>query len=194
MKALYCSSGALSLRECEKPLRHSGEVLIRVCRAGICSTDLEIIKGYVPGFSGILGHEFFGYVEETDNAKHIGKRVTAEISCGCGKCGYCRSGLQRHCPNRTVLGIMKKNGAFAEYVAVPTENVTFIPDEIPETSALFIEPLATALEILEQLPVNSDQPVLLVGDGRLAQLIGCFFSHRASRFRSWESTRPSSVF
>ncbi|MGA2506395.1 MAG: alcohol dehydrogenase catalytic domain-containing protein [Chitinispirillaceae bacterium] len=175
MKSLFCNNGILSLQECEKPLRHAGEVLIRVCRAGICSTDLEIIKGYVPGFSGILGHEFFGYVEEADNAKHIGKRVTAEINCGCEKCGYCRSGLQRHCPNRTVLGIMKKDGAFAEYIAVPNENVILIPDEISETSALFIEPLAAALEIMEQHPVSPDQTVLLVGDGRLAQLIGCVF-------------------
>ena len=159
MKALFCKNGILSLRECEKPKRHGKEVLIRVSRAGICSTDLEMVKGYIPGFSGILGHEFFGYVEEADDAALIGKRVTAEINCACGKCDYCQKGLQRHCPHRTVLGITKRNGAFAEYIAVPHENVVLIPDDIPENSSLFIEPLAAALEILEQLPVSPDQPV-----------------------------------
>ena len=175
MKALFCKNGMLSLDECEKPVRRTGEVLIRVSRSGICSTDLEIVKGYIPGFSGILGHEFFGYVKESDDASLIGRRATAEINCACNRCDYCRQGMQRHCPHRTVLGIADRNGAFAEYIAVPQENVVVLPDEIPETSAVLIEPLAAALEILEQLPVSPDQSVLLVGDGRLAQLISCVF-------------------
>lgn len=175
MKALFCSKGTLRLQNCEKPVRRPGEVLIRVSRAGICSTDLEIVKGYVPGFSGIPGHEFFGHVEAADDASLIGKRVTAEINCACGSCDFCRSGLRRHCPNRTVLGIVDRSGAFAEYIAVPQENAVVIPDEIPESSALLIEPLAAACEILEQITIGKEQPVLLVGDGRLAQLIGCVF-------------------
>lgn len=175
MQALFCKNGKLSIESCPIPVRQKGEVLIRVSRAGICSTDIEIVKGYVPGFSGIPGHEFYGYVEEAEDASLLGKRATAEINCACGKCSYCRSDLQRHCPDRTVLGITKKNGAFAEYIAVPQENIVVIPDEIPETSAMLIEPLAAALEILEQVPVKPGQSVLLVGDGRLGQLIGCVF-------------------
>jgi len=175
MQALFCKNGKLSIEGCPMPVRQKGEALIRVHRAGICTTDIEIVKGYVPGFSGIPGHEFYGYVEEAEDAALLGKRATAEINCACGKCGYCRSGLPRHCPHRTVLGITEKNGSFAEYITVPQENVVVIPDEIPETSALLIEPLAAALEILEQVPVKPGQSVLLVGDGRLGQLIGCVF-------------------
>jgi threonine dehydrogenase-like Zn-dependent dehydrogenase len=172
MKALLCANGTLALQECEKPERRGNEVLIRVSRAGICSTDLEIVRGYVPGFSGVLGHEFFGHVEEADDASLIGKRVTAEINCACGKCDYCNKGMQRHCPRRTVIGIVNRNGAFAEYIAVPRENTIVIPDELPECSAILIEPLAAAMEVLEQITIGKEQSVLLVGDGRLAQLIG----------------------
>ena len=153
MKALVCTEGTLTLREMEKPERLRGETLIRVRRAGICSTDLEIINGYVPGFSGVLGHEFFGSIEEADDADLAGMRATAEINFACGTCDYCKKGLRRHCPHRTVLGITGKKGAFAEYVSVPQENVVVIPDEIPESSAVLIEPLAAALEIMEQLPM-----------------------------------------
>jgi threonine dehydrogenase-like Zn-dependent dehydrogenase len=175
MKALFCRNGTLSIEDCPKPVRQKGETLIRVGRAGICSTDIEIVKGYIPGFCGIPGHEFYGYIEEADDAALKGKRATAEINCACAKCDWCKKGLQRHCPHRTVLGIAKRNGAFAEFIAVPHQNVTVIPDEIPEPSAVLIEPLAAALEIFEQIPVNKEHQVLLVGDGRLAQLIGCVF-------------------
>jgi threonine dehydrogenase-like Zn-dependent dehydrogenase len=179
MKALLWENGKLSLRECDKPVRRAEEVLIRVSRAGICSTDIEIVKGYVPGFSGILGHEFLGYTEEAGDASLIGKRVTAEINCACGRCEYCRKGLRRHCPDRTVIGISGRDGAFADYIAVPQENVVAVPDEIPESSAVLIEPLAAALEILEQVRIGPDRSVLLIGDGRLAQLIGrVFLAHR----------------
>ena len=175
MKALFCRNGTLSIEDCPKPVRQKGEVLIRVCRAGICSTDIEIVKGYIPGFCGIPGHEFCGYIEEADDAALKGRRATAEINCACGKCDWCKKELRRHCPHRTVLGITKRDGAFAEYIVVPHENVVIIPDEIPEPSAVLIEPLAAALEIVEQMPVNKEHQVLLVGDGRLAQLIGCVF-------------------
>jgi threonine dehydrogenase-like Zn-dependent dehydrogenase len=172
MKSLICANGTLTLQECEKPKRVKNEVLIKVDCAGICATDLEIVKGYVPGFAGIPGHEFVGHVVEADDAALIGLRVTAEINCACGECDYCTKGMQRHCPNRTVLGIVNRNGAFAEYLSVPRENVVIIPEDIPETPAILIEPLAAALEILEQISIGKEQSVLLVGDGRLAQLTG----------------------
>ena len=172
MKALIFHNNALSLKDIPRPVRAPGELLIKVKKAGICSTDLEILRGYIPGYSGIPGHEFFGYIEDSDDASLSGKRVTAEINCGCNACPLCQSGLQRHCPDRTVLGIVNRGGAFAEYVSVPAGNVAVIPQEIPDSSAIFIEPLAAALEIFDQFSISSGQQVLLLGDGRLAQLIG----------------------
>ena len=170
MKALVFDK-TLSLQEISKPVVASDEVLIRVCRAGICNTDLEILRGYMPGFRGVLGHEFYGYVEEASDSSLQGKRVTAEINCGCGNCDLCKADLGRHCPNRTVLGIAGRNGAFAEYISVPQRNLVMIPDSLPDTSALLIEPLAAALEILEQVAIRKHHSVLLIGDGKLAQLI-----------------------
>ncbi len=161
----------LSLTDRPKPRFAEDEALIRVTHAGICNTDHEIIAGYVPGFSGVIGHEFVGIVEESEVRDMVGKRVTAEINCACGACEYCRQGLSRHCPERTVLGIMGRPGAMAEYVSVPVENVVPIPDSISDTRAVFIEPLAAALEILEQLPIGPNHTVLLIGDGKLALLI-----------------------
>ncbi len=170
MKAVYFD-GNLKVCEVEKPKRKKGEVLIRVALAGICNTDHEIIKGYIPNFRGIPGHEFFGYAEEADDKSLIGKRVTSEINIACGKCEFCNKGLGRHCSNRKVLGIINKNGAMAEHVTVPKENVIEIPSSIPDINAIFIEPLAAALEILEQVNINKDHTVLLIGDGKLALLI-----------------------
>jgi threonine dehydrogenase-like Zn-dependent dehydrogenase len=176
MKALFCKNGELSLDDIPVPVRKNGEILIRVHHAGICSTDLEILKGYVPGFNGVLGHEFFGFIEEADDAALIGKRATAEINFGCGDCGFCKIGLGRHCPDRTVLGIINRQGAFAEYLSVPAENVIQIPSTLSDSSAVLIEPLAAALEIFEQVSITEEHKVLLIGDGRLAQLIALAFS------------------
>src|SRR5512146_1707682 len=129
MKAVVFD-GSLKLCEVEKPERSPGEVLIRVERAGICNTDHEIIRGYVPGFNGILGHEFYGRIEEADDPSLTGKRVTAEINISCGECEFCKKGLGRHCANRTVLGIVRKNGAMAEYVTMPVRNIVEVPDYI----------------------------------------------------------------
>jgi len=170
MKAVFFD-GALKLSDVERPERAGHEVLIRVSHAGICNTDHEIIRGYVPGFNGILGHEFLGHVEEADDRSLIGRRVTAEINISCGKCEFCKKGLGRHCINRSVLGIINKNGAMAEYVAIPQENVFEIPSSIPDTDAIFIEPLAAALEILDQVVIGKEHSVLLIGDGKLALLI-----------------------
>jgi len=164
--------GQLSLQQRPRPQRKENEVLIRVQLAGICNTDHEIIRGYVPGFDGVLGHEFVGTVAEADDPSLIGKKCTAEINYACGTCDYCRQGLGRHCPNRTVMGIINQYGAFAQYICVPKENLVLIPDGIPNTNAVFIEPLAAALEILDQVEVKPDSKVLVFGDGKLGLMIG----------------------
>ena len=147
-----------------------GETLVRVNLAGICGTDLEILDGYM-AYDGILGHEFVGTVEKSENLELIGKRVVGEINVGCGKCNFCEKGLDRHCPNRTVLGILKRDGAFAEFLSLPEKNLHVIPDSITDEQAVFIEPLAAAFEIKEQVSLQPQWSVAVVGDGRLAQLI-----------------------
>ena len=169
MKALVFD-GNLHLAELPIPVRKQGDVLIRIVKAGICNTDHEIVAGYMPGFTGVLGHEFIGVIEKADDKIFIRKRATAEINCGCGTCDYCKSGMERHCPHRTVIGIQGRDGAFAEYISVPAENAVVIPDSIPDLSAVFIEPLAAALEIKDQVPLENTK-VLLVGDGKLGILI-----------------------
>jgi len=150
--------------------RRTGEPLVQVLAAGICSTDLEIVKGYA-GFKGTLGHEFVGRVIESNDPALFGKRVAGEINCGCGACGHCRSGDQRHCPTRTVLGIKNRDGAFAEYLSLPETNLVRVPDVISDEEAVFIEPLAAALHILDQTEVEPSTQVAIIGDGKLAQLI-----------------------
>ena len=148
----------------------SDEVLVRVSLAGICGTDLEILDGYM-AYNGILGHEFVGTVEKSENSELIGKRVVGEINAGCGTCDFCEKELDRHCPNRTVLGILKRDGAFAEYLSLPEKNLHVIPDSITDEQAVFVEPLAAAFEIKEQVTLRPQWSVAVVGDGRLAQLI-----------------------
>jgi len=146
------------------------ETLVRVSLAGICGTDLEILDGYMQ-YNGILGHEFVGVVEKSSNSDLIGKRVVGEINAGCGKCDSCVNGMERHCPSRTVLGILKRNGAFAEFLSLPEKNLHVIPDSISDEQAVFVEPLAAAFEINEQISLKPEWNVAVVGDGRLAQLI-----------------------
>ncbi len=169
MKAVYFDGEKMILdKNYLEP--NSGETLVRVNLAGICGTDLEIIQGYME-YDGILGHEFVGTVEKSDNSKLIGKRVVGEINAGCDKCDYCEKGMERHCPDRTVLGILKRNGAFAEFLSLPEKNLHVIPDSISDEQAVFVEPLAAAFEIEEQVPLQPQWGVAVVGDGRLAQLI-----------------------
>ena len=146
------------------------ETLVRVSLAGICGTDLEILDGYMQ-YNGILGHEFVGVVEKSTNSDIIGKRVVGEINAGCGNCNSCIKGMERHCPSRTVLGILKRNGAFAEFLSLPEKNLHVIPDTISDEQAVFVEPLAAAFEINEQVSLKPEWNVAVVGDGRLAQLI-----------------------
>lgn len=142
--------------------------LVRVHLAGICSTDLQIFKGYM-GFTGVPGHEFVGTI--TDGPQNLyGKRVVGEINFGCGECDYCRRKLSRHCPTRRVMGILKADGAFAEFVAVPLTNLHAVPDTISDEEAVFTEPLAAAFEIVEQVQIQSGDEVLVVGDGKLGNL------------------------
>lgn len=151
--------------------RREGEALVRVTRVGVCNTDLEIVRGYA-GFRGTLGHEFVGVVEEGGGAGLDGARVVGEINCGCGSCALCRSGDPRHCPNRTVLGIVGRDGAMAEYVSLPPANLLRVPDEVADEQAVFVEPVAAACEILEQVAVGPETRAALVGDGKLGLLVG----------------------
>jgi threonine dehydrogenase-like Zn-dependent dehydrogenase len=169
MKALKFD-GALKLVDDEPIRRREGEALVRVICAGICNTDLEIVKGYA-GFHGILGHEFVGRVIDSDDAKFTGRRVVGEINVGCNKCSLCLSGDSRHCANRTVLGIKGRDGAFAQYISLPARNLVPVPDSLPDETAVFTEPLAAACQVLEQIDINSSSSVAIIGDGKLAQMI-----------------------
>ena len=142
--------------------------LIKVYLAGICSTDLQILKGYM-GFTGVPGHEFVGSVVEGPR-EWLGQRVVGEINFGCGSCDSCRRDLSRHCPHRSVMGIVNADGAFAEYVAVPVANLHAVPDTISDEEAVFTEPLAAAFEILTQIPIDHGHDVLVLGDGKLGSL------------------------
>jgi len=139
-------------------------------RAGICNTDLELQHGYYD-FRGVPGHEFSGFVVESDNSALIGKRVVGEINLACGRCEYCAIGLSRHCLDRSVLGIIKHPGAFANYLTLPEVNLHPIPDEISDEEAVFIEPLAAACEILDQVAIPAGAEVAILGDGKLGLLI-----------------------
>jgi len=151
-----------------------GDALIRVSLAGICSTDLELIKGYMGGFSGILGHEFVGVVERTgaaETANWVGRRVVGTINLGCGRCPVCLGDGPEHCPNRATLGIVNKDGVFADYVTLPVVNLLDVPNSVPDEEAVFTEPLAAALRILEQAHVRPTARVAVVGPGRLGLLV-----------------------
>lgn len=169
MKALYFD-GKLELREVERPRPGPDEALIQVILAGVCGTDREILNGYSQ-FHGIPGHEFVGRVVECSNKKWLGKRVVGEINVACGECEFCLWGLGRHCPRRTVMGIVNRDGAFAEYVVLPVINLHEVPAEISDEAAVFVEPLAAAAEILEQMPFSHARRTAVLGDGRLGLLV-----------------------
>ncbi len=179
MKALRFENNKLSLADVAQPTVEGAEneALVRVTMSGICNTDLEIVRGYA-GFSGTIGHEFVGVVERADDAPHlVGKRVVGEINAGCGKCVLCSAkgaGDPRHCPTRTVLGIVGRDGAHAEFLTLPSRNLLEVPDGVTDEQAVFTEPLAAAFGITEQLqPAPEHEPqykVAVIGDGKLGIL------------------------
>ncbi len=179
MRALvYRDNGLVVDRNYPMPASVDGEALIRVLLAGICNTDLEITRGYLD-FQGVLGHEFVGVVEEIygnttqERYGHLrGKRVVGEINAVCRRpdCFYCQRGIFTHCPNRTTLGIVNRDGAFAEYLMLPVENLHLVPENVSDEEAVFVEPLAANFEILEQVHLKPTESVAILGDGKMGQL------------------------
>ena len=165
MLALYFD-GQPAIKEVPRPEPGPGEVLIRVHLAGICGTDLQVLRGY-HGFQGIMGHEFVGEVAAPEDSPWLGRRVAGEITIGCGGCDLCRRGLAGHCRQRQVLGIKDRDGALASYLTLPAANLHAVDPEIPDIFAVFTEPLAAALRVLEAAPVSPAGRVLVVGDGSL---------------------------
>ena len=170
MQALWLENRTLSLRD-DQPIPEPppGSALIRVLRAGICNTDLEMVRGFYP-FAGVPGHEFVGRVE-SGSRELAGQRVVGEINLACGSCEFCSRGLRSHCTDRRALGIKGHDGAFAEYLSLPLENLHPIPDSISTDHATFVEPLAAALQIQEQIAVRPEHEICVVGAGKLGSLI-----------------------
>jgi threonine dehydrogenase-like Zn-dependent dehydrogenase len=172
MRALWLQDRQLEyIDDLQVPDPGPGEALVKVRLAGICATDLELVKGYYP-FSGVLGHEFVGEIAGAPaSPERIGQRVVGEINAVCGECTTCLRGDRTHCENRTVLGIAGRHGAFADYLVLPLENLIPVPEGLSDETAVFVEPLAASLEILEQVHIHPTDRVLVVGAGRLGQLI-----------------------
>ncbi len=212
MIAVILENGQISIRERPRPRRPPGFALIRLLCGGICNTDLELQRGY-SGFRGTPGHEFVGIVAAADTGKLLGRRVVGEINLACGKCSWCRRRLGRHCPERKVLGILGQPGAFAEYFVLPERNLHTVPDSISTESAVFVEPLAAACEILDQVRIPCAAPVAVLGDGKLGLLIAQvlqlhgadvhLYGHHQERMliareagirTSWPPARPRAVY
>jgi len=168
MLALRVDKKRVAVRDIEKP-RADNEAIVRVTLSGICNTDLEIARGYA-GFQGTIGHEFVGVIENSVDRSLLGQRVVGEINAGCGKCDLCKAGDPRHCPNRTVLGIVGRDGAHAEFLRLPVENLLRIPKTISDEHAVFTEPLAAACGILERAAIKRTDRVAVLGDGKLGLL------------------------
>jgi threonine dehydrogenase-like Zn-dependent dehydrogenase len=175
MQALWLEENRIELRDIPQPHR-ADEALIKIRKSGICSTDLELVKGYYP-YTGVIGHEFVGEVISSPvplgerPRVRVGDRVVGEINAVCNECEQCLNGRPTHCERRTVLGIVNRDGTFAEYITLPLANLHRVPDSVPDEMAVFTEPLAAALEIQDQVQVKPTDRVLLVGAGRLGQLI-----------------------
>src|SRR6266705_6265253 len=179
MRALVFHNNILALeKNYPRPDLQPGEALIKVLQAGICNTDLEIIRGYLT-FQGVLGHEFVGIVEAVHEGPGaspptylVGKRVVGEINAACyrSNCPYCQRGMPTHCPNRTTLGILNRDGAFAEYLTLPVANLHLVPDNVSDEEAVFVEPLAANFEMLEQVHLKPTDSVVILGDGKMGQL------------------------
>lgn len=192
MLAVHLENRAVTTRDVPIPARPEGFALLRLLCAGICNTDLELQRGYY-GFTGTPGHEFVAEVVEADSRKLLGRRVVGEINLACGQCDWCRRGLGRHCPTRTVLGIVNQPGAFEEFFVLPECNLHVVPDSVSNERAVFVEPLAAACEIIEQVAIPHGEQVAVIGDGKLGLLIaqvlnaeGCrvhLFGHHPEKLR-----------
>jgi threonine dehydrogenase-like Zn-dependent dehydrogenase len=168
VRALSFDGTRAAVRDVPRPAMDEASALVRVSLAGVCNTDIELVKGYM-GFHGVLGHEFVGTVAEGP-ASLLGERVVGEINFACGACTHCSAGLARHCPSRDVMGILRADGAFAEFVRVPIANLHPVPAGVPDELAVFAEPLAAAFEILEQVRVEPGLDCVVLGDGKLGLL------------------------
>ncbi len=169
MKAVQFDGAQVILSDVPRPEVPSDHALVRVSLAGVCNTDLEIVRGYM-GFEGTLGHEFVGVVHECEDKSWLGRRVCGDINFACRTCAVCAAGDFHHCPSRTVLGILAAPGAFAEYVSVPVANLYPVEEQVEDSQAVFVEPLAAAFEILTQVEVTQSTRVLVLGDGKLGLL------------------------
>jgi threonine dehydrogenase-like Zn-dependent dehydrogenase len=172
MRALWLEERTLRLRDdVARPSPPPGEALVRVCLAGVCNTDLELVQGYYP-YTGIPGHEFVGVVEDAPGAPEwTGRRIVGEINAVCGACAACRAGRPTHCERRTVLGIVNRNGAFATHLTLPLANLHEVPEGVSDEVAVFAEPTAAALEIQEQVPIGRGDRVVVIGAGKLGHLV-----------------------
>ena len=171
MKALYYDGGLSYIEDYPRPIIGLRESLVKIIISAICNTDKEILKGYRPDFKGILGHEFVGQVIESDDSSLIGKRVVGEINENCGQCLYCRTCRPTHCENRKVVGISGKDGSFAEFLVMKNFLLHLVADGIPSEVAIFTEPLAAAIEIMDQVHIRPSDNIAIIGDGRLAFMI-----------------------
>jgi threonine dehydrogenase-like Zn-dependent dehydrogenase len=202
MRGLVLVQGLSLQTDRPKPVPRPEEASIQVLQAGICSTDLHLVKGYMD-FQGVLGHEFVGIVDHAPgHSSLIGKRVVGEINAACRVCPTCQNGRPTHCPNRTTLGIMGRDGAFADYLSLPVENLHLVPDEMLNEQAVFIEPLAAACEIPQLVVTKPTDRVIIIGDGKLGllcaqvlSLTGCQVTllGRHSKRHSWLTQKGIAV-
>jgi alcohol dehydrogenase len=169
MKALLFDGRLRLVHDYPDPQLKPGWAIIRVSVAGICRTDLEITRGYM-GFRGVLGHEFIGIVSSCEEESWVGQRVVGEINAACGECDWCRKGLGRHCPNRSVLGILNLDGCMADYCTLPIANLRLVPDPISDSRAVFTEPISAAFEPFEQISITGSERCVVLGDGKLGIL------------------------
>jgi threonine dehydrogenase-like Zn-dependent dehydrogenase len=169
VRALVCDRQPRLVRDYPEPVRRDGEAIVQLRVAGICHTDLELARGYM-GFEGVLGHEFVGEVVAADEQRLVGRRVVADINAGCGRCTDCAAGNAHHCATRTVLGIVGRDGAMADRFAIPQSCLVEVPETVTDSAAVFAEPLAAALHVLDDVP-DTGEPIVVLGDGKLGQLV-----------------------
>ena len=188
MQSLVFKAGKARLAEMAEPAARPGWAKVRVLLSGICNTDLEQLHGYY-GFSGVPGHEFVGQVV-TPRSRYAGQRVVGEINLACGRCSWCAADLGRHCPRRKVLGIVRHPGSHAQFLSLPEGNLFPVPEGIPDEQAVFVEPLAAACEILEQLGEVRDRRTGVLGDGKLGLLVAQVLAHAGAEVTVLGKHRP----